>query len=424
VDFMRMAPMDAAFASRDRFERRGHTNVFLAVRVQRSLTIDELRALVRDKWGSIARLDARMPSRPGAARWRMRNSDIDSRVVELSAAQHDDVTAVIARFVAEEFAPHGPLWQLALISGGPPGEIVLCLKNRHSLLDGLSMLALFRALLGGVEFDGTAEHEWTCTPGELVRGLGMFGQRICHPAASLPFQVPADGSRHVVNVSLDADIVDRITDEHPGASMNHIFLAAVSGAMRAVAIQSGSELPDRVYAAIPVATAFARSQQYQLGNHFVPLRIKLPVTAPDPRQRMRIIQARCKAEITKPRIRGAQAIMTLMSRLPTAMSRPLYRYGFSHIHFSLIASCLPDVTDVDAEEITAAPHVMGRVPLALVLIGPPRRLTITLVADAAAAPYAADLAAALTAELHQLAGDARDPAPAGAARDPAMTATR
>jgi hypothetical protein len=72
------------------------------------------------------------------------------------------------------------------------------------------------------------------------------------------------------------------------------------------------------------------------------------------------------------------------------------RYGFSHFHFSLIASCLPDVTDFTAEEVTGTAHLMGRMPLSIVLMGRPRRLTLTL-----------------AAEMHELAGAARYPVSVG-----------
>jgi len=402
---MKLTPMDAAFLSRDRYERRGHTNIFVAVRPQRKLTLDDLRSLVQEKWGSIPRLY--VSASPERCR-------IESRVIELSAAPDGDMTAAVGRFLAQETGPNEPPWQLALIRGAAPDGTVLCFKARHALMDGLSMLALFKALLGGREIgDSAAPNEWEFAGGDLARGLGMFARRICSPAATLPFQVRADGSRHVIHVPVAADIIDRIVNEHPGATPNHILLAGVSGAMRTVATRSGNGLPDRIYAAIPVATSFDRSHQGQLANHFVPLRIRLPVTVPGSRERMEVIRARCQAEITRPRIRAAQAVMALMAGLPAAVSRPLFRYGFSHVHFSLIASCLPNITRLAAEEVTGSPHVMGRVPLAVTLSGPPRRLACTIVADAAIRPYAAELAAAFAAELHHLAraASAHEPMP-------------
>ncbi|MDG9703510.1 wax ester/triacylglycerol synthase domain-containing protein [Streptomyces sp. DH37] len=283
---------------------------------------DGLRARVEERWGGLPRL-RRVLLRPAAParlrghRWlpldrfdtrrHVVDADADAGGEAVSTGRtgsdgstgSDGFTALLGRLVTRPLPAGLPPWRLTLVPRAGRGRFAVVLTAHHALLDGRSLEILLSRL-----FDGTPGRGGRTGGGvEAVRAL-----RAAHPEPGRPgmplgpgraLPLPA-GPRPLPDLAwteVDADAVRaaRRALPGPGATLNEVLLAAAAGALRAV---HGD--PDRwpgaprpLYGSFPVDLRTPEEDR-MLGTAVSAVRVPLPVTVADPRERL----AACRGALT------------------------------------------------------------------------------------------------------------------------------
>lgn len=189
--------------------------------------------------------------------------------------------SAIARIHSRPLDPDKPLWEFHVIEGLESNRIALYAKVHHALMDAMILMGLFAQMTSVDPDDQQLQPFWVMPlPGRdgtarqpsdrlaILRQLGTQGMRFLrearHPTDSA-FAVPMAGPhsrllngrvsrrRSFATQSFDEDRIRRLA-ARAGASINEIFLAALSGALRQYVGQREG-LPGRgLLAAVPVAS--------------------------------------------------------------------------------------------------------------------------------------------------------------------------
>ncbi|HTT85799.1 MAG TPA: wax ester/triacylglycerol synthase family O-acyltransferase, partial [Acidimicrobiales bacterium] len=212
-----------------------------------------------------------------------------------------------------------PLWELVVAEGLDAGRIAVVAKVHHAVADGAATVALLEQALGAEP--GASSNAWQPEPVPRARALlraaatehrkhlrrapwllsrsaaglrdAASRRRRAAPRPPLPFLTP----RTPFNVSINQQRTFAMTtlplDELKGvrrafgATLNDVFLAVCSGAIRAYLLRL-SALPRRpLVASVPVATRSDGPRRG--GNHVDNLYVSIATECPDPAERLRRI---------------------------------------------------------------------------------------------------------------------------------------
>ncbi|WP_412538887.1 wax ester/triacylglycerol synthase family O-acyltransferase [Longispora sp. K20-0274] len=345
-------------------------------------TREELVALVDERWGSADRLrlclrGARRPRwHPGGAgSWRRQ---IETRSWPGGGTEPAAIAAILDTPLPDEL----PRWRLVLLTGPEDETWSLVLVVHHALLDGLSARGLLVRLLAAPT---TADPVPTVgTPprpagalATLWHGLRAVARR---PAAHRPLS-----RRHLALARVPLRAL-----RHPSATVNDVFLAAVTGALG-----GAGERWSRVLVPVSVRT------DASLGNHVLPLEIRLPWAAADPERRLAAI-----GRLTAPPIR-ADAVARAGRALGWSgrVGWPAVRLAESTAMSRNAMTCssmrpLPAGLGLGRARVVEAYFTtVHRRGLAIALTGFAEDMAVSVVADAALAGFADRLAAGIAEQL-------------------------
>ncbi|MFD8594373.1 WS/DGAT domain-containing protein [Kitasatospora sp. NPDC059646] len=294
---LRMPAEDALLAATQ--ERQGTpTTVAALLRLTGApLSPGELTARVSEAWAGVARLRLRAATDGGHGRYRWRAVGPDRFPVPVSerwlrpGEELDDAVAEqLDRCLPAE--PGGPPWEVVLVHDGARQAVVL--GAHHALLDAQSLAVLVRLLGEGpgalTAFDGGPDVTHRRPPGSW-RGLAA-ALRCWAPSACLRDRVPLPAPRRVTaRVTVARSTVTaarRALPERP-VTVNDVALAAFAGALRAVpGALGGRPGPSGVRCLVPVSSRPALAAEHCLGNLVSAVRLRLPVEAEDPVERLRL----------------------------------------------------------------------------------------------------------------------------------------
>ncbi|MGW7165341.1 wax ester/triacylglycerol synthase domain-containing protein [Streptomyces sp. NPDC054884] len=317
--------------------------------------LDELRALVGDRWKALPRLTQTLvaPGGPrtglawwtGRHRWARRDGhDLGRQVDEADGTLREAVRL----WFHTPFPADRPPWSLHLLRGSAEGEFSLLFRMHHSLLDGRSLTTLLRALFDdGGPLDGAAS---LAVPGPRRRTVrpaptpgGPPGLLTAGRAVPLPHRGAPEPAYTVVR--LRADVLRAARDAAPArtATTNEVFLATVSGVLRSCLSaadaaspalpgprtasdgdqgpgrekgrQPGRE-PGQVWLSVPVDERPEDCGEF-LGNAFANVRVPAPVTLSDPAARLTACTG-LLTPVTRPRRTSEKLLEGTLAAVPGA----------------------------------------------------------------------------------------------------------
>jgi WS/DGAT/MGAT family acyltransferase len=223
-----------------------------------------------------------------------------------------------------------PPWQLWYVDGLAGGRIALVLKIHHSLADGMASLRLLesifssdpseplptaRSAMADERRPGVAEwyrsalgHQTAAAarfPGVLARSArtiktvrarrkaGRPGFAAAFGAPSARFNAPFTARREFAYLTCDLDVIKEIKSAF-GVSVNDVYLAACSGAVRSYLDRHGELTDEPLSAVVPVAIR-PPGAEVDWGNQVTTWYASLATDVADPVERLQRISANTKA---------------------------------------------------------------------------------------------------------------------------------
>lgn len=352
----RLSPLDNAFLQIEDAENRMQLAGMLLFRGE-APEFTEFRAAVADRLLSLPRFQQRLAgSTFGLRRPRWVDDDafaLDyhvSHVALPAPGGQAEVTAHIDQLTSSPLDSRRPQWEAGLVEG-LPGGFGISLKVHHCMVDGLSIIDIFNALLAPdselppqapstprpvtVSPDSSPARRVTAPVAGLVSAAGLVGQ-----APWSPFNTGQSGpTRKTDYVSVSLDDVHCVRHAF-GTTVNNAVLAVVSGALRRYLLRHDAEA-DTLHAFVPVNVR-ASGARGLLGNQIAMTYPALPVGEPDLDVRMRkvIDSVRQTAETGQAAV--TSSLVSLLGLVPPPIAGMLHRaMQFRSRMFNLTVTNVP-----------------------------------------------------------------------------------
>ncbi|MFJ3938011.1 wax ester/triacylglycerol synthase family O-acyltransferase [Streptomyces parvus] len=328
-----------------------------------------------------------------------------------------------------------PPWRMYLICGADGGPFAVLVKLHHALADGMRAVAIGAGIfdeIAAVTSARTAARGRTAVPprswlpdpremagmalgriGEVGRALGVGASVVRAGRLDLwgpsALTAPSSGTRRLATADLDAGDLQRIRRAE-GGTANDILLAVVAGALRRWMAERGDSLPAADPRALVPVSRRRPGGATASGNRLSAYLLGLPVTAADPRERLRAVRSAMDRNKAAGPLKGAGAVAVLADQLPPLAHRfgaPLAANA-ARLLFDVLVTSVPlprSALSLGGCPLTAlypmAPLARGQ-SLAVALSTYGGRVHVGLVADGKALPDLDRLAAAVEDEFTEL----------------------
>jgi WS/DGAT/MGAT family acyltransferase len=269
----------------------------------------------------------------------------------------EDLIAIAQVMAMSPFDRVRPLWEAVLVDGLPEGRAAYLLKLHHSLLDGAALIQLFDILhpdhpnpAPDPPAAARAPRRHPVPPPSLLEkrlgvlagatragtkaALGLSGQLIRRPeptieagvrfvqslarvagpppASPSPLMTERGISRRLRMLDVPLDWM-RAAGKGAGGSVNDVFLAALTGALRLYHEQAGA-IPKELPIGFPVS--LRREDDPLGGNRFSGARIAAPVGTADPAERIRLIREQVLEARDEPALDFVSRLSPVLARIP------------------------------------------------------------------------------------------------------------
>ncbi|MFJ3996159.1 wax ester/triacylglycerol synthase family O-acyltransferase [Streptomyces parvus] len=328
-----------------------------------------------------------------------------------------------------------PPWRMYLICGADGGPFAVLVKLHHALADGMRAVAIGAGIFDEIAAVTSARtaargraavppRSWLPDPREMAgMALGRIGEvgRALGVGASVvragrldlwgpsALTAPSSGTRRLATADLDAGDLQRIRRAE-GGTANDILLAVVAGALRRWMAERGDSLPAADPRALVPVSRRRPGGATASGNRLSAYLLGLPVTAADPRERLRAVRSAMDRNKAAGPLKGAGAVAVLADQLPPLAHRfgaPLAANA-ARMLFDVLVTSVPlprSALSLGGCPLTAlypmAPLARGQ-SLAVALSTYGGRVHVGLVADGKALPDLDRLAAAVEDEFTEL----------------------
>ncbi|WP_229506314.1 wax ester/triacylglycerol synthase family O-acyltransferase [Massilia sp. BJB1822] len=228
-----------------------------------------------------------------------------------------------------------PLWHMTVIDQAGGGHAIV-FRVHHCITDGLGLVHVLNHLT-----DDNGLHGQTPSlaghPHRALEAEGAYAPTLTRARSSLKIaahigrlgmlwpdlrtrlKAPLSGQKQLVWLPpLDLQKV-RIASKRMGATLNDIWVAAVSGALRQYLQERGQDADSRALRAAVTFNLREKANAFQLGNEFGLVAVDLPTDLDDPCERLRRSSARMTAIKRSHQPRATMAFLSLAGCLPTAL---------------------------------------------------------------------------------------------------------
>ncbi len=384
--------------------------------------------------------------------------DVANHVVQLGDADDPispaSFAAIRDALLSTPLQRDRPLWQIALIPRLSDGRAAVVGRVHHAMADGAAALQVAMLMLDiddapdapaapwqaappptslrraldeirdGAERTSRAardvaracEHPRSAARGAL-RDVGAIAQALAEDllpsAPGSQLNSPLGPRRTLVQHRVSLEQLGEITRAGP-ASRNDAGLAAVAGALRALALEQGVPA-EPLKALVPVNVR--RAHEYgTLGNRVSMTSIWLPLALTTPAARLDDVNAQTARFKRSARSEGTQALMSGLSLLPSALRAPVLR-AVAPRRFNLTISSVPGPRSVlfiqgaRVEETYPVIPIAEQQTLSIGMLAYNGHLHFGLHSDPDALPQATRLAELIDDELRALLRARRPRAP-------------
>ncbi|MFL6089159.1 MAG: wax ester/triacylglycerol synthase family O-acyltransferase [Aeromicrobium sp.] len=248
---------------------------------------------------------------------------------------HDEVAAHIENLTASPLDLSRPLWEIGLVEGLSHG-FGISLKIHHCMVDGLSIIDVFTALLApDSRLPAAAPTQARkpsaeptllrrLAPAPVSAAVGVVGlARTLGQAPASTFNGGRPGpTRRISYVSVPLADVHEIRRAHD-TTVNNIVLATVSGGLRRY-LERNDALVDKLHAFVPV-NARPNGSRGAMGNQIAMTYPELPVGEPDPAARVRKVIESVRRAAQSRQAATTGTLMGLLGLAPAPLAATLNR---------------------------------------------------------------------------------------------------
>jgi len=293
----------------------------------------------------------------------------------------DQLRELVGRVMSTPLDLERPLWQLYLVEGLEGGRHAYISKTHHALVDGVSAVDVGTIMLDpnpeGTEMP-IPEERWDPdvpspellfvraateristpmraarkaalgalsmpreTAGRVMRTAESFaGLAAGGPTAPRTFLNEEIGrDRRVAFVRTELDALKQARGE-TGATVNDVILAVATGGLRRLFERRGEAVPDQLVALVPMSIRRS-DERLELGNRIATLMVALPLSEPDPAERLRLVHAETTRVKESEQARAASLVIEATGWTPPTINRVLADVISRQLNWNLVVSNVP-----------------------------------------------------------------------------------
>ncbi|MFF3350887.1 wax ester/triacylglycerol synthase domain-containing protein [Streptomyces sp. NPDC002779] len=307
-------------------------------------TVEALRSYVQSRLSSLPGLTHRLTPNSKAPCWEpLSHVDMRRHVRVLDVVGEADWESAFRRVqlipLPSECHPRWDLWLIH--DAATTGQFVLLFRIHHAVSDGVG-LSYVAKILCSLPQPPYPEKQATVGAGDdRMSAKAVFGIVREVTAGMWPCRVPPmfrNATTRKRSYAVGAVPTERLREigRRLDAGIDEVFLAAVAGAMRAVALAEGRR-PRPVRILWPLSTRRI-SEQGLPGNFVTMARILLPCDDPDPLRRHQLIGRQLTAQSSERRIQSSRWLLRLT---PAPLTRLVLRRLFEGRRFPLAVTYFP-----------------------------------------------------------------------------------
>lgn len=228
-----------------------------------------------------------------------------------------------------------PMWHMTVLDRVSGGHAIV-FRVHHCITDGLGLVHVLNHLTDdngvhgrtpspvGHPHRATVAHDTVCSA--VARGVTWLKiafhvarLSLLWPDAPSQFKTPMKGAKQLVWLPpLEMERV-RAMSKRMGVTLNDVWVAAVSGALRQYLGERGQRPDGRALRAAVTFNLREKNNAFQLGNEFGLVAVDLPTNVDDPCVRLRQSSARMTAIKRSHQPRATMAFLSIAGCLPTAL---------------------------------------------------------------------------------------------------------
>ncbi|NRR32539.1 DUF1298 domain-containing protein [Oxalobacteraceae bacterium] len=228
-----------------------------------------------------------------------------------------------------------PMWHMTVLDQVNGGHAIV-FRVHHCITDGLGLVHVLNHLTDDNDRHGKAPSlvghpnlalvtaNSVCS--SLARGLSWLKiaahvtrLSLLWPDAHTQLKAPLTGEKQLVWLPpLELERV-RMTAKRMGATMNDVWVAAVSGALRQYLSERDQHVEERALRAAVTFNLREKSNAFQLGNEFGLVAVELPTNVDEPCERLRQSSARMTAIKRSHQPLATMAFLSIAGCLPVAL---------------------------------------------------------------------------------------------------------
>ncbi|MGW1738720.1 wax ester/triacylglycerol synthase family O-acyltransferase [Nocardia sp. NPDC001965] len=300
---------------------------------------DTLRATLDQRVAALPRLRQRVRRAPldlRTPRWEDDpRFDLDHHLHWTALPRPGDretLCELIAGELGERLARDRPLWHCVVVEGLAGGRWALIVKAHHSLVDGVSGVAVFEKLCDPVQAPAASPPPRrrkrpstlagllelpASIPGfvfRTVRSLAPVAAAVAGPGQSSSLNGPIGDQRRYVTVSVPLPLVAAIGEEYH-VTVNDVVLTAITAGYRDLLRARGEKPGHELRILVPVSMRSAHGK-YLMDNRVSAVLPSLPVDRDDAVDRLRTVHMTMKAHKSSGAASSEHAVLAMAGRIP------------------------------------------------------------------------------------------------------------
>lgn len=278
---------------------------------------------------------------------------------------------LVGRLFSQRLDRSRPLWEFWVVEGVEGNRFALVIKAHHCMVDGVAGVQLLESLLSPAPQSTAEESNWS--PRVQPSPLELFRRELAHRVKGIQrlrglaprFRENLEGLQSVMRSGLKTTPKTPFTEQDIspyrrfdwtafdlgevkrlkkalGGTVNDVVVAATTGAVRRFLHRRGTNVNevDRFRTVLPVNTR--KSSGLSVGNHVAMLLADLPVSEPDPRQRLsKVIEVTTELKHRSNQAGGAELIEDVADLTTKRLVSELFRTAMRMRTYNLIITNVP-----------------------------------------------------------------------------------
>jgi len=306
-----------------------------------AVDIERLTATIALRLPNYPRFTQKVQQRRGRPHW-VEDTEFDiRRHIKLEQMEHqvsrDELQTHMTRLAHLPLERDRPMWHMTVLDRVNGGHAIV-FRVHHCITDGLGLVHVLNHLTDDNGIHGrspspvghphraTVAHNAVCSA--LARGVSWLKiayhvarLSVLWPDAHSRFKAPMTGDKQLVWLPpLEMERV-RSMSKRMGVTLNDVWVAAVSGALRNYLAEHGQRPDGRALRAAVTFNLREKANAFQLGNEFGLVAVDLPTNVDQPRLRLRQSSQRMTAIKRSHQPRATMAFLSIAGCLPSALQR-------------------------------------------------------------------------------------------------------